>query len=80
MDLYKEINIKGNALIKTLILYLNLLLMPNKLFIWPLPMVMAAAVVNAVVTGTEINLTNTPRFKKPNIKMTHPERKHNNTA
>lgn len=43
-------------------------------------MVTAAAKVNPVVTGTDINLTNTPKFKRPNRKIMQPDRKQHNTA
>lgn len=54
--------------------------MPNKLLICPLAMVMAAAVVKPVVTGTDINRTKTPRFKIPKRSIRQPDRKQDRTA
>lgn len=43
-------------------------------------MVTAAASVKPVVTGTDMNLTNTPRFKMPKRNTIHPDKKHDSTA
>lgn len=58
----------------------ELLWMPKRLLIWPLPTVRAAAMVNPVVTGTEMKRISTPRFSKPSTNMMHPERKQSRTA
>ena len=41
---------------------------------------MAAAEVKPVVTGIDINLTKTPRFKMPKTSIIQPDKKQSNTA
>lgn len=53
---------------------------PSKFLIWPLAIVIAAAVVKPDITGVEINCTKNPRFKSPSTRVNIPYKNVRRTA